>query len=226
MSTMTWGSVRTIGRNGPDPKRVIAIAAVVSLHLLVIGQLLLPQQPLLLSRVVPLETPLPIDRVPLPPAPKKLVPIVQQKPLPIRRIEPRKPIEVPPPPLTQSQVFVPDRSDSDELASNLPVAPPTRDQGAPTKPARAGLNTTSAPAPVYPPRALRKRLEGDARLRILVGANGRALEVQVLASTGSDEFGRFAKKAVLQRWRFKPAEVGGVATEAWGEVTIRFRLND
>jgi periplasmic protein TonB len=78
--------------------------------------------------------------------------------------------------------------------------------------------------PSYPPSKIRLEEEGRVTVRILVGANGRVLQVQAVGNPDAD-FLAATRKQALSKWRFKPATRDGVPTEAWREISVRFELN-
>jgi protein TonB len=74
------------------------------------------------------------------------------------------------------------------------------------------------------PAALRERgIEGLVRLRVLVGADGRAREVQLGASSGWRLFDE-AALAQARGCRYRPAQEDGVAVDSWVEYPVRFAL--
>ena len=81
-----------------------------------------------------------------------------------------------------------------------------------------------APAPGYPRRALKQRLTGTVLLQVLVGIDGRPLEVSVMQSSGHRELDDAARTQVLRRWSFQPATRNGQAVQAIGMVPIEFAL--
>ncbi len=81
-----------------------------------------------------------------------------------------------------------------------------------------------APAPTYPKRALQQRLTGTVLLQVLVGIDGRPLEVKVAQSSGHRELDEAARAQVLKRWSFQPATKDGQAVQAVGMVPIEFAL--
>lgn len=226
--TMTLGGFRAPRLRPPriNARRVVAIAVVVALHVFAFGRMLLPTPPKASERGARVELPIPIPRdVPPPPPPPprvitpvpKIIPPIVTPPRP----QERRPIDPPPQSLPQ-QAHVADRGE--ERAP--PPVPTVAPSGPPVaaKPAAAELVATVATAPQYPAREQRLGIQGSARLRILVGVDGRAREVEVLGTKGSPAFGRAARQQVMRRWRFQPAEREGRAVEAWGTVTILFRL--
>lgn len=78
--------------------------------------------------------------------------------------------------------------------------------------------------PEYPSWEQRNEIEGTARVRVLVGADGRVKEVVELSSSSPGFFAE-TKRRALAKWRFKPATRGGTAEDSWVTMTVRFELN-
>ena len=76
--------------------------------------------------------------------------------------------------------------------------------------------------PEYPHQARARNLEGRVVLRVLVSAEGRAREIEVLESSHPD-FTRAARKSV-QRSRYVPLERQGRAEEVWVLIPFQFTL--
>lgn len=102
------------------------------------------------------------------------------------------------------------------VAATAAPAVATRDAG------RAG--TRSAPhvdatwsgnlPPPYPTMARRMGDQGEVRLDVRVGADGRVTEVRLRQSSGSTLLDRTAIDTV-RKWRFKPATVDGQPVAEW-----------
>lgn len=75
--------------------------------------------------------------------------------------------------------------------------------------------------PAYPPLALRAHLQGSVVLLLVVDAQGRPSEVQVVSAPPL--FQEEALRAVRQ-WRFEPARLGERAVPAQFRLTLNFRL--
>lgn len=88
----------------------------------------------------------------------------------------------------------------------------------------ATLQVLRNPAPAYPVDAIRNNITGTVELEILVGADGKPLEVSVVRSSGNRALDQAARKVVLQRWLFQPAMENGQAVQARGRVPIEFKL--
>lgn len=78
-------------------------------------------------------------------------------------------------------------------------------------------------APAYPQASRRRGEEGLVILRVRVGINGRASEIQVAESSGHPRLDRAAEDAVA-RWRFEPARDGDQPVDSWVRVPVAFRL--
>lgn len=122
---------------------------------------------------------------------------------------------------------------SAELASGRPAPAPAETTAMaiaqPAAPTIATAPRRQAPdhagcAQVPHPAALRERgIEGVVQLRVQVAADGRALQVQILGSSGWRLFDE-AALAKARGCRFRPAYDGDVAVEAWVEFPVRFAL--
>lgn len=79
--------------------------------------------------------------------------------------------------------------------------------------------------PDYPPREQHGGIEGVAKVRVLIGTDGRVKAVE-LVSTDSPGFFEATKRRALAKWRFKPATRDGVAEESWTVMTVRFQIRN
>ena len=78
--------------------------------------------------------------------------------------------------------------------------------------------------PEYPLGLLRQEIEGKVMIRVLIGADGRVRQAQVISAT-EPEFARATERQALKAWRFKSAMRGGNAVEDWQTLTVRFDIN-
>jgi protein TonB len=78
--------------------------------------------------------------------------------------------------------------------------------------------------PDYPVGMLQREIEGSVTVRVLVDAEGRVRQVQVLRATDPD-FARATERQALKAWRFKPATRDGKPVEDWQTLTVRFDIN-
>ena len=83
-----------------------------------------------------------------------------------------------------------------------------------------------APPPRYPRTALARRIEGTVLLTVLVGIDGRPLDVTVSQSSGNRELDESARSQILKHWSFRPAMRNGQAVQALGLVPVAFALRD
>lgn len=206
----------------PDPTRIAGISGTLVLNILLLMLMLVPMsRPDILPR--PEMTPefrwiLPEQKIPGPPPPEVAKVVKPQpKPQPQARVEPE--IVVPP----IDEVIV----DHGTLAADPPTpvatATPTIEPGGPVAGVR--LEYSNAPAPIYPREALLSGIEGTVLLQVLVGVDGRPLEVTIQRSSGHRDLDAAARKQVLRKWTFRPAMKDGRAVQAIGIVPIDFSLD-
>lgn len=79
------------------------------------------------------------------------------------------------------------------------------------------------PTPVYPTIAREEGWQGTVILKVLVDAEGRSANVQILKSSGYKVLDHSALKAV-RKWRFLPARTGSFSFSSWIKIPIRFVL--
>lgn len=79
--------------------------------------------------------------------------------------------------------------------------------------------------PDYPASEQRRGMEGVAKVRVLIGTDGRVKAVE-LVSSDSPGFFEETRRRALSKWRFKPATRGGVAEESWKLMTVRFQIHN
>ncbi len=79
--------------------------------------------------------------------------------------------------------------------------------------------------PDYPAREQRNGVEGVAKVRVLIGTDGRVKAVEEVSATSPGFFEETRRRA-LSKWRFKPATRDGVAQESWQVMTVRFQIRN
>ncbi|MHB8913250.1 MAG: energy transducer TonB [Lysobacter sp.] len=148
----------------------------------------------------------------------------------VSRPHPRQPAAAAQPRVAPAQIARP-LVDSEPGDEALPATEPVVDAEpgdpvdlAPQPAASAQLQPISAPSPRYPPEAIRGGLTGTVELEILVGTDGKPLEVRVVRSSGHRLLDQAARKIVLSQWRFLPAMRDGRPVQALGRVPIAFTL--
>ena len=93
---------------------------------------------------------------------------------------------------------------------------------------QAGSDTDVIPlvriAPEYPPRALRRGVEGWVQVQFTITATGAVKDASVVAADPPGLFDEAALRSIA-RWRYNPKVEGGVAVERVGvQTVIRFVL--
>ena len=105
-------------------------------------------------------------------------------------------------------------------APPAPPSPPVSDTGATEDPSYRKLYQ-----PKYPPAAVRRRLEGEVMLRVLVSVDGSPLKISIDRSSRHRELDQAAMQAV-KRWKFNPEVKNGRPVEGWVLVPISFKLTE
>ncbi|MDD2738330.1 MAG: energy transducer TonB [Methylomonas lenta] len=153
--------------------------------------------------------------------PKPNKPKVKPKPKPkpserlIKQVEERKTVESEPVAPAMPATAAPQALNHNALAA------PRNDTYVPADSNAAYLNN---PKPEYPLTARQRHWQGTVLLRVYVGANGKALQVNIQRSSGHDTLDESALDAVKQ-WRFVPAKRGDSAEASWATVPIVFELD-
>jgi protein TonB len=78
--------------------------------------------------------------------------------------------------------------------------------------------------PKYPPQAIRRHIEGDVVLKVLVGADGKPEEITVEKSSGERLLDQAAIAAV-KTWMFNPGMKNGQPSRGYALVPISFSLS-
>lgn len=94
----------------------------------------------------------------------------------------------------------------------------------------AGSDTDVIPlvriAPEYPPRALRRGIEGFVQVQFTITATGAVKNATVVLAEPPGVFEEAALRSI-SRWRYNPKVEGGVAVERVGvQTVIRFELEE
>ena len=82
----------------------------------------------------------------------------------------------------------------------------------------------SKPQLVYPPMAMRQKIEGTVELRALVDEDGAVTDVRLMKGLATREDLNNAAVAYVKRWTFRPATSHGVPVKVWMPVRVEFRL--
>jgi protein TonB len=205
-----------------DASRILGLSGAIALNAAALLLLLMPMaapEPVPAQvietpyEVIPREKPKPLIPVPVTQPdetkPVKNLPQVQHQVV-------RAPVQVSDPVLVADgteQAFV---VDTEAMEAIAPVQGPLTG---------VSLEYAHAPPPAYPRAALRAGLTGTVMLQVLVGVDGRPLDVMVAASSGHRQLDEAARRHVLQRWTFRPAMRDGQPVQAVGLVPIAFDLD-
>ena len=218
MSAQTWNEDRI------EWRRVGALSTAFNLHIVAGAALLLA------TANAP-----PRLEASTPPPPMEVI-IVEPKPVD----PPPPPINVEPTPKPEPVRTTPTRTTLDRtelvrpqpiLAAATPVSAPIQHVSIDTEfslapaPSDRGVAYERVIQPSYPADARRQGIEGDTILRVLVGANGRVLDVVLARSSGNRSLDRAALAAV-RSWRFQPALESGQPITAWVQIPFEFRINN
>lgn len=101
----------------------------------------------------------------------------------------------------------------------------------PPKPAPVMVDAATDPRyaadlqPEYPAAMRRAGKEGQVVVKVLIGADGRVKDIQ-LVSSPDPAFFEATRRQALSRWRFKPATRDGIPYESWKTMRLGFRLTD
>jgi protein TonB len=79
--------------------------------------------------------------------------------------------------------------------------------------------------PLYPAHARMRQIEGEVTVEFIVTPKGHTDGIVVLSSEPGEMFRRAAIRAV-ERWRFRPAQRGGVPVAVRVRQRIRFQLEE
>lgn len=166
---------------------------------------------------------------------------IEPRPAPLPEVVPEpRPEEQPAPPAAPSTAVAESASAATAPAvaaeTQAPMSEAVPSLPAPTPAAATGLPATALvpprfdaaylhnPKPAYPRAAVRLGLEGEARIEVLVGPDGKPLKTRLVQSAGHEALDQSALDAVA-RWRFVPARRGNEPVAARVEVPVRFQLN-
>jgi TonB family protein len=133
------------------------------------------------------------------------------------------------------------RLDAERAAQAAAAAPPPTTQApAPPPTAEAGIKAGTlvnlndprvtppvldrAPPQVYPPIALRQRVEGVVDLNVCVDEKGAVVDAQVVQGSGGRAGLNEAAIDSVKRRHYRPATKDGVPVKVWMPVTVKFVL--
>ncbi|MES2502914.1 MAG: energy transducer TonB [Pseudomonadota bacterium] len=190
-----------------------------------------PAKPMMVSLIAPPAPEpelVPVIEPPKPQIKPKVQPIVKPK----KVVEKIKPIETPTERLVEATTEQPIVEETPAApvepvkAAEAPKAPPVVEKAVEEKiePPRFGVSYLNNPAPDYPATSRRLGEEGRVLMKVLVSADGKAEDVQIEKSSGSERLDDAAIIAV-KRWRFIPAKKNNQAMSAYVIVPVKFSLD-
>ena len=80
------------------------------------------------------------------------------------------------------------------------------------------------PQPPYPPAMQRMNIEGAVTVRVLVGVDGRPLRIEAV-KVDQEAFFAATRDWAMKNWRFKPATRDSEPFQEWRTMTVRFEMN-
>ncbi len=211
-----------------DATRILTMSGTMAINLIALGLLMMP-----LAMPPPAAWVEPTARNPVRDIQKEkpvVVDIVEKAAKPAPVAQPARPQTVAPAHAQANNVVVIAETGSEQVTDYVVANDigPSTDLGTATStgPTAVQLEYLSAPPPKYPRGALVRRIEGTVLLQVLVGIDGRPLDVTVSQTSGNRELDEAARSQILNRWSFRPAMKDGKAVQALGLVPVAFKLRD
>lgn len=161
----------------------------------------------------------PVDAAPLDPERKKTAPpqtVEPPKPTPEKRPVPSVEPDLAPVPVVETDT-TPDEPVDEQRATPKDI------RSFQVQVREAFPLYQDNPPPDYPPLARKRSWEGRVELDVLVGRDGRVMDLKVERSSGYSLLDRSALKTV-SRWHFEPGKRGDERLEMWVKVPVVFRL--
>ncbi len=176
-------------------------------------------EPVLVTRLIPITPDPPPDRPPPPPRP-------EPPQHPQEHVDPVPPLTSTPPlgpPFDPGppQTHLTETAGSGTL--DIPRLPP-EPAHVPLRRA-AQIDPSSRLQPPYPGSEQRAQRDGQVRVRVTIGPDGRVTDV-VLISATNDAFWFATRAQALRYWRFRPATVDGRPVEETRTMSVVFRIED
>ena len=125
-------------------------------------------------------------------------------------------VPLPPTPLDGEVIDTPVTDAIDNLGHGIPE---------PTPPTWVRADIRDRTDIEYPRASKILDEQGVVILSVLIGIDGRPLEIIIGASSGHGRLDQAARAAVAH-WRFRPVTRDGVPIETWTKLPIAFRLQD
>lgn len=209
-----------------DLKRILALSAVMVMHTMGVGMMLLPAAPIAAIALPPpkttwvdvTEAPPPPPPPPVPPEPVRVVStIVKVQPITVQA-PPVAPPVIEPPSLVATTRDP--SSESGKLATTI-VDPPATVSG---NLGQSLLQVLRSPPPRFPQNLVRSGFSGTVEFSVLVGIDGTAQEIKLMKSSGNRKLDQSTLAHIKRQWRFKAPEIDGQAVPGWGRGKITFTM--
>jgi protein TonB len=219
--------LRPASRPDLDATRILTMSGTIAINLIAMGLLMMPlampppatwEEPksTISARLIQPEV---VQFVPIAPP---IAPVVTPQPI--------KHDSVALPTSQATSTVVPSETGSefvDTSTASDDAGPAAESIGTPVgAPAAVQLEYLTAPPPKYPRMALQRQIEGTVMLQVLVGTDGRPLQVTISHTSGNRELDEAARNQILNRWSFRPAMKNGQAVQAIGLVPVAFNLRN
>lgn len=209
-------------------RRMLIAASVVVLHVFVLWALqsglmhravevIIPGE--ILSDIISPQAPQQARQSPTPTPPRKPEP---QPPKPqAQPVQAQQTVTPEPSPLVAPAAAAPAAIEASTVAA-MPAAPPA------PAPVRIEPPTSDAaylnnPRPAYPALSRRLGEQGKVVVRVLIGIDGKAEQVEIRRSSGYDRLDQSAL-ATVRSWRYAPGKRNGIPEAMWFEVPIIYLL--
>lgn len=211
-------------------RRLLIATSVILLHVVVLWALQTGLMRRAVEIIVPGEILSEFISPPAPPAPQPQAPApqpVKRETKPVVKPAPTPPLPVPTPePAPMVAPATPPAPAQPAIEASTVAATPAAPQA--PAPARIELPSSDAaylnnPRPSYPALSRRLGEQGKVVVRVLIGVDGTAQQVEIRTSSGYDRLDQ-AALATVRNWRYVPGKRNGTAEAMWFNVPINFVL--
>ena len=139
---------------------------------------------------------------------------------------PMQPVQMPSVPVPEFGTAPPENSTGITASTEQPPSSGTDTGRKPAGADRAATGVLSThTVPPYPPIARRIGAEGTVTLRLMVSAEGRVTQAEVVTSSGQGDLDQAARQWILAHWAYKPALENGVPVASHVLAAVTFSLS-
>ncbi len=209
-----------------DFKRILALSAVIVMHTMGVGMMLLPAAPIAAIALPPPKTTwVDFTEPPPPPPPPRVIPEPVRPVVPtVVKVQPITATTPPVAPSVDAPVLVATTLEpSPEVGTMSPtiVEPPALVGGTVSE---SILKVLRAPPPPFPQILIRSGFSGSLEFSVLVGIDGTAQEIKLMKSSGNRRLDQSTLSHIKRQWRFKAPEIDGQPVPGWGRGKITFAM--